>query len=61
MRKKYTIVQSVQKGLMQHDLYSWQLEGKKLVSLAEVTNGSQFVDKTLKRMVKRNRTKNKEK
>ena len=47
------------KGLMQHDLYSWQLEGKKLVSLAEVTNGSQFVDKTLKRMVKRNRTKTK--
>lgn len=46
--EKYTIVQSVQKGLMQHDLYSWQLEGKKFVSLAEVTNGSQFVDKTIK-------------
>ena len=50
--EKYTIVQSVQKGLMQHDLYSWQLEGKKLVSLAEVTNGSQFVDKTLKEWLK---------
>ena len=50
--EKYTIVQSVQKGLMQHDLYSWQLEGKKLVSLAEVTNGSQFVDKTIKEWLK---------
>ena len=50
--EKYTIVQSVQKGLMQHDLYSWQLEGKKLVSLAEVTNESQFVDKTLKEWLK---------
>ena len=50
--EKYTIVQSVQKGIMQHDLYSWQLEGKKLISLAEVTNGSQFVDKTLKEWLK---------
>ena len=50
--EKYTIVQSVQKGIMQHDLYSWQLEGKKLVSLAEVTNGSQFIDKTIKQWLK---------
>ena len=50
--EKYTIVQSVQKGLMQHDLYSWQLEGKKLISLAEVTNESQFVDKTIKGWLK---------
>ena len=50
--EKYTIVQSIQKGLMQHDLYSWQLEGKKLASLAEVTNGSQFIDKTIKEWLK---------
>lgn len=37
---------------MQHDLYSWQLEGKKLISLAEVTNESQFVDKTIKGWLK---------
>ena len=59
--EKYTIVQSVQKGLMQHDLYSWQLEGKKLVSLAEVTNGSQFVDKTLKEWLKEIEPKQREK
>ena len=33
---------------MQHDLYSWQVQGTKVVSLKEVTNGSEFVDKTIK-------------
>lgn len=46
--EKYTIVQSVQKGIMQHDLYSWQLEGKEFVCLEKVTNGSEIFDKTLK-------------
>ena len=47
-REKYTVVESVQKGIMQHDLYSWQVIGKKFVTLEEVTNGSEFVDKTIK-------------
>ena len=46
--EKYTVVKSVQKGIMQHDLYSWQVQGTKVVSLKEVTNGSEFVDKTIK-------------
>lgn len=46
--EKYTVVKSIQKGIMQHDLYSWQVEGVKTVSLKEVTNGSEFVDKTIK-------------
>ena len=46
--EKYTVVKSVQKGIMQHDLYSWQVLGTKVVSLKEVTNGSEFVDKTIK-------------
>ena len=29
--EKYTVVQSIQKGIMQHDLYSWQLEGKEFI------------------------------
>lgn len=34
---------------MQHDLYSWQVQGTKVISLKEVTNGSEFVDKTIKK------------
>lgn len=48
----YTVVQSVANGIMQHDLYSWQVLGSKFISLAEVTNGSQFVDETIKGWVK---------
>ncbi len=47
-KEKYTVVESVQKGIMQHDLYSWQVIGKEFVTLEEVTNGSEFVDKTIK-------------
>lgn len=50
--EKYTVVKSTQKGIMQHDLYSWQVEGTKFICLEEVTNGSQFVDKTLKEWLK---------
>ena len=51
-REKYTVVKSVQKGIMQHDLYSWQVQGTKVVSLKEVTNGSEIVDKTIKEWLK---------
>ena len=47
-REKYTVVESVQKGIIQHDLYSWQVLGTKFITLEEVTNGSEFVDKTIK-------------
>ena len=46
--EQYTVIQSVEKGIMQHDLYSWQVLGQKFVTLNEVTNGSEFVDKTIK-------------
>ena len=46
--EKYTVVESSQKGIMQHDLYSWKVLGNKLVHLKEVTNGSEFIDKTIK-------------
>lgn len=48
----YTVVQSTANGIMQHDLYSWQVLGSKFVSLEEVTNGSEFVDQTIKGWVK---------
>ena len=46
--EKYTVVKSTEKGVMQHDLYSWQLLGNKFVYLKEVTNGSNFIDKSIK-------------
>ncbi len=46
--EKYTVVQSTQKGLMQHDLFSWQVVHNDVVRLDEITNNSKFVDKTMK-------------
>lgn len=46
--EKYSIIQSVQKGLMQHDLYSWQVQGNNFICLDEVTNGSEIVNKVIK-------------
>lgn len=46
--EQYTVIQSVEKGIMQHDLYSWQVLGQKFVTLNEVTNGSEIVDKVIK-------------
>jgi len=51
-QEAYTVVQSTATGIMQHDLYSWQVLGSEFISLEEVTNGSQFVDKTIKDWVK---------
>ena len=50
--EEYTIVQSNEKGLMEHDAYSWQVLGKKFVVLKEVTNESKFIDKTIKNWLK---------
>lgn len=47
-KEKYTVVKSTQRGVMQHDLYSWQLLGNEFVYLKEVTNGSKFIDKSIK-------------
>ena len=41
-----TVIKSIEKGLMQHDLYSWQLIGDRFIE-SELTNSSDFVDKTL--------------
>ena len=38
--EKYKIVQSTAKGLMQHDVYSWQVLGKNFIVLKEITNGT---------------------
>ena len=47
-KEKYTVVLSTEKGLMQHDLYSWQVLGSDFVTLEEVDDGSIFVDSTVR-------------
>lgn len=44
----FTIVRSGQTGLLQHDVYSWQMEPQHFSYVQTVTNSSRFVDSTLK-------------
>ncbi|MDR0877802.1 MAG: DUF2974 domain-containing protein [Treponema sp.] len=44
----YTVVKSNELGLLQHDIYSWEVTGNDVVRLDTVTLGSQFIDRTLK-------------
>jgi len=45
---RYQVIRSNQKGLFQHDFYSWEVVGTHFVSLASITNSSAFVDHTIK-------------
>ena len=45
--EKCTVVKSIEKGIMQHDIYSWLVEGKEFDILDGVTTGSIFIDKTI--------------
>ena len=44
----FTIIKSSKTGLMQHDLYSWELTHNDMVKLDSLTQRSRFMDKTLK-------------
>lgn len=44
----YTVIRSKSVGLLQHDLYTWDVLGKEFVPVEEITEGSQFVDATIK-------------
>lgn len=48
----YTVVKSAEKGLLQHDPYSWEVSGKDFVRLEAVSMESKFWDKTLKSWLK---------
>ena len=41
-----TVIKSTEKGIMQHDLYSWDLLGDRFIE-SELTNSSEFIDKAL--------------
>jgi hypothetical protein len=47
----YTVVKSAQTGLMQHDVYSWQVTRDDVERLDRVTEGSRFMDRTLKEWI----------
>lgn len=44
---EYTVIQSSESGLLQHDLYSWEVMGADMVRLEQLTQKGQFIDKTL--------------
>lgn len=40
--EEYQVVKSVQKGIMQHDIYSWEIEPTKLIRISNLTNNSEI-------------------
>jgi hypothetical protein len=44
----YTVVKSTESGLMQHDIFSWEVGSNDVIRLDTVTRGSQFIDRTIK-------------
>lgn len=46
-QENQTVILSSGVGLMQHEPYTWQIQGKAFVSGQELTEGSRFLDRTL--------------
>lgn len=44
----YTVIKSKTVGLLQHDLYSWEVMGRSFIPVQEITDSSQFIDATIK-------------
>lgn len=44
----YTVVYSTEDGLLQHEPYSWEVQGNGFVKLRQVTEGSRMVDGAIK-------------
>lgn len=44
----YTVIRSKSIGLLQHDLYTWDVLGNGFLSVEEITENSQFLDATMK-------------
>jgi hypothetical protein len=44
----YTVVKSVQTGILQHDVYSWEVTRNDVVQLDRVNRESRFVDRTVR-------------
>jgi hypothetical protein len=50
-RWDYTVIKSSKIGLMQHELYTWEVTHNDMVSVDKVATGSIFLDKTIKQWV----------
>lgn len=50
-QEPYTVIKSKQIGLLQHDFYSWTLDGPAFIPMEEVTENSKFLDQTIKNWV----------
>lgn len=48
----YEIIHSTQKGIMQHDIFSWQVNAKSLVRIKNLTNNSQFINNVVRNWLK---------
>lgn len=44
----YTVIHSTEKGLLQHEPYSWEVRGSSFTELRRVTDGSRMADETIK-------------
>jgi len=44
----YKTIKSSESGLLQHELYTWEVTHNDMVYVDDITQGSRFVDKTLK-------------
>ena len=45
-KETFSIIKSIEKGIFQHNVYSWQILGTKMI-IDKVTNDSEFFDKTI--------------
>lgn len=48
----YSVIQSRQIGLLQHEPYSWEVMGGDFIHLKEMSAGMQFADKTIKNWIR---------
>lgn len=50
--EEYIIVKSTQRGIMQHDIYSWQVLGTEFIKEEKITNGSEIINETVRNWLK---------
>ena len=48
----YAVVKSAQKGIFQHDQYTWEITHNDMVRVDRVDQGSRFINKTLREWIK---------
>lgn len=48
----FRVVESTQKGIYQHDIYSWQVKGRQMIKLKEASKSSDLMNETMKSWLK---------